>query len=171
MPITSKAGRVRAVRRIRAAIGAITIFFIVFLSPLETAKGEGAPAPIVKKEPQKIETPEITDWELEWLARAVWSEAGTEEYSGMRLVAAVILNRVEHEAFPSSIYEVITQPGQFEAYRNGAMIEKTPTPEAIAAARDEMIERSNTEVLFFRTKKYHSGTTPVIKHKNHYFSK
>lgn len=170
--------------RRRTAIGLMVSVLLVVLSPLETATGEGAPAPVVRKAPEiitptkrteapKVQEPAdlIPEWEMDWFARAVWAEAGTEDYTGMRLVAAVILNRTKSEHFPASIYGVITQPGQFEAYSNGSMQSKTPNEEARKACRDEINQRTNTEVLFFRTKHYHTGTTPVTQYKRHYFSK
>jgi spore germination cell wall hydrolase CwlJ-like protein len=51
---------------------------------------------------------------LECLASAVYYEAGSEDVDGQRAVAQVVLNRVRHPAFPSSVcgvvYEGSTRP-------------------------------------------------------------
>lgn len=51
----------------------------------------------------------ITAEEYESLLRIVEAEAGGEDKLGKMLVANVILNRVEHEAFPDTVTEVIFQ--------------------------------------------------------------
>jgi hypothetical protein len=46
-------------------------------------------------------------WGLECLASAVYYEAGSQDDDGERAVAQVVLNRVRHPAFPSSICGVV----------------------------------------------------------------
>jgi N-acetylmuramoyl-L-alanine amidase len=46
------------------------------------------------------------------LALALYWEAGTEGPEGMRAVASVILNRVAHPEFPSTVCAVVTQGGE-----------------------------------------------------------
>lgn len=57
--------------------------------------------------------------EAQLLARCVNGEARGEPYDGQVAVAAVILNRVKHEAFPNTINGVIYQPGAFTAVTDG----------------------------------------------------
>ena len=45
----------------------------------------------------------------ECLAQAVWYEAGSESEAGQRAVAQVVLNRVAHPAWPSSVCGVVYQ--------------------------------------------------------------
>jgi N-acetylmuramoyl-L-alanine amidase len=61
----------------------------------------------------------ITNKEYDLLARAVYSEARGEPFQGQVAIAAVILNRVEHENFPDSISDVIFQPSAFTAVQDG----------------------------------------------------
>lgn len=49
---------------------------------------------------------------LECLAQAVWYEAGSESEAGQRAVAQVVLNRVAHPAWPSSVCGVVYQGAQ-----------------------------------------------------------
>lgn len=53
------------------------------------------------------------------LARVISAEARGEPYSGQVAVGAVILNRVEHPSFPSTIAGVVYQPGAFTCMVDG----------------------------------------------------
>ena len=61
----------------------------------------------------------VTEEERDLLARAVYSEARGEPFQGQVAIAAVILNRVEHESFPDEVDEVIFQPAAFTAVQDG----------------------------------------------------
>lgn len=71
---------------------------------------------------------------LEQMARVIHSEARGESYKGQVAIGAVILNRVQSDAFPDSITEVIFQPGQFSSLRDG-QYNLTPGPSAFQAAK------------------------------------
>jgi|HubBroStandDraft_2_1064218.scaffolds.fasta_scaffold00063_13 spore germination cell wall hydrolase CwlJ-like protein len=58
----------------------------------------------------------LSDNDRDLLARTMLSEAGIDGDDGMKAVAAVIKNRVNSDAFPNSIADVIHQPGQFSAW-------------------------------------------------------
>jgi len=47
------------------------------------------------------------------------AEAGNQPIDGMALVMQTVLNRVEDEDFPDTVYEVISQTGQFQSFTNG----------------------------------------------------
>lgn len=67
-------------------------------------------------EPETIEQViEVNEEDVELLAIVIYQEAGSDYISDdvRRMVADVVLNRVEHEYFPDTIYEVITQPYQY----------------------------------------------------------
>ena len=53
------------------------------------------------------------------LSHVIQAEAGYCEWEMMAGVGSVVLNRVEHEAFPDTVYEVIHQPGQYSCVDNG----------------------------------------------------
>lgn len=68
----------------------------------------------------EIDMPDIiTEEEITLLARAVYSEARGEPFQGQVAIAAVILNRVDHEDFPDDIRGVIMQPAAFTAIQDG----------------------------------------------------
>ena len=73
-------------------------------------------------EPVKVLTKEDVQAEayydsLEYLAACVEAEAGNQGYTGKRLVACVILNRVEAEGFPDSIEAVIKLLDEFNDHK------------------------------------------------------
>lgn len=57
--------------------------------------------------------------EVDIMARVVNGEARGESYTGQVAVAAVILNRTESSAFPSSTYSVVFQRNAFTAVNDG----------------------------------------------------
>ncbi len=77
---------------------------------------------------------------LECLASAVYYEAGTQGADGERAVAQVVLNRVRHPAFPSSVCGVVYQGStrltgcQFTFTCDGSL-ERRPDSEGWARAR------------------------------------
>ena len=71
------------------------------------------------------------------LARVISGEARGESYTGQVAIAAVVLNRVKHSSFPSSIAGVIYQSGAFTAVSDG-QINITPTQSCYNAARDAL---------------------------------
>lgn len=118
-----------------------------------------------------VERETIQGEERELLARCVMAEAGNQGILGQRYVVAVILNRVESPDYPNTITEVITQRGQFSSYWDGGMDRHTPTEDTYTAIDQEYLERSDREIMFFRTQRYSDYGTPAFKYKDHYFSK
>ena len=80
---------------------------------------------------------DISNSDLELLARCVYGEARGEPYNGQVAVAAVVLNRVRSSKFPNTIYGVIYQRGAFTAVSDG-QINLTPNQSAYNAARDAL---------------------------------
>ena len=107
---------------------------------------------------------------LELLAICVEAEAGNQGIEGKRLVASVILNRVESDDFPDSITEVITQPHHFTSYWNGAMDKAVPTEETFEVVRRELENRTNKDILYFTAGGWPEYGTPWRQVGDHYFS-
>ncbi len=57
--------------------------------------------------------------DIELLARLISAEARGEPYNGQVAVGAVVLNRVRHPSFPSTLSGVIYQPGAFTCLTDG----------------------------------------------------
>jgi spore germination cell wall hydrolase CwlJ-like protein len=109
--------------------------------------------------------------ELELLAACVEAEAGNQGLEGKRLVADVILNRVDSPDFPGTIEGVITQPYHFASYWNGSISTVSISDETFEAVSMELEQRSNTELLFFTAYAYGEYGTPCLQVGDHYFSK
>lgn len=127
-----------------------------------------SPAQVEEVQVREVEQPYSVE-EIDLMARIVANESLNQGYLGQCYVADVILNRVESDKFPNTVYEVVSQKGQFSTFHTRYKFE--PTEETYQAIQDEIAERKQTDILFFRTKKYHSGTTPVLQYEDHYFSK
>lgn len=68
--------------------------------------------------------------DLDLLARVITHESGNQPLAGKIAVGNVILNRVAHGSFPSTIYDVIYQKSQFPGATDA-----TPNAESIIAAK------------------------------------
>lgn len=108
---------------------------------------------------------ELTQDEMELIARMVRAEAGNQDQVGKRLVVDVILNRVIDEKFPSTIGGVIYQSGQFTKPAGYY------TEDDMEAVVLECERRIDTEILWFRAGSFHKFGTPAYQHADHYFSK
>ena len=115
----------------------------------------------------KVFAAPVSETDAELLAKTVEAEAGNQSIEGKRLVAAVVLNRVENAAFPDTIEDVLSQPKQFTTYRNLDNTEATWQDKL--AVKMELETRSNKEVIYFRRDHYGTGT-PLMKVGDHYFS-
>ena len=82
-------------------------------------------------------TGNISQSDLDLLARCVYGEARGEPYNGQVAVAAVVLNRVKSSKFPNTVYGVIYQKHAFTAVDDG-QINLTPNETAYNAARDAL---------------------------------
>jgi N-acetylmuramoyl-L-alanine amidase len=69
------------------------------------------------------------------LARLISAEARGEPYAGQVAVGGVVLNRIEHPSFPSTLSGVIYQPGAFTCINDGQFYEPVESI-AYKAARD-----------------------------------
>ena len=77
----------------------------------------------------------ISDADIEIIARAIYGEGRGEPYEGQVAIGAVILNRVEDDDFPDTVSGVVYQKGAFDAVRDG-QINLTPDETAYQAALD-----------------------------------
>lgn len=97
--------------------------------------------------PEDISEEEYWD-SMELLALCVEAEAGNQPLDGRRMVADVILNRVDHPGYPNTVSEVIGQPYRFSSYWDGNMDSIVePSEETIRAVQMELEERSYPGLL------------------------
>ncbi|MBR4292978.1 MAG: cell wall hydrolase [Clostridia bacterium] len=90
--------------------------------------------------------------DLYWLSRIISSESEGEILKGKLAVGSVVLNRVDSETFPDSIYGVIFDNKygvQFTPTANGR-IYRDPTPESVIAAKMTLEGyRVSSDILYF----------------------
>ena len=117
-----------------------------------------------------LENEEFCD-SLEILATCVEAEAGNQDLMGKRLVADVILNRVESPRFPDTIEGVISQKYQFTTYWDGSMDAITePSEETFEAVKMELNgQRLDEDILFFTAGDYNTYCVPAYRVGDHYF--
>ena len=111
-----------------------------------------------------------TDEDIYNLTVLTVAEADGETELGQRLVIDSVLNRVLRDDFPNTITECVFQPNQYSG--TGDRWERSCYKENIAKlVKEEIEQRTNKDVLYFKTKSYHSKYgTPMFKEGNHYFS-
>lgn len=121
-------------------------------------------------EPDNLEEETYYD-SLEMLAVCVEAEAGNQPLDGRRMVADVILNRVDNPDFPDTIEGVISQPYHFSSYWDGGMDKVIePSELTIKAVQMELEERGYPGLLYFKEGGYSDYGTPWRKVGDHYFS-
>lgn len=126
---------------------------------------------VVEEEPKKEveknpggELP-VTDEEFEALCMIGMNEAGNQGIQGIRYVIACVLNRVDDPNRPNNILGVIYEPNQF--WTKGT---NTPTEEVREAVREELLNRSDYTIEYFKTGGYTPYGKPKFQHGDHYFS-
>lgn len=123
--------------------------------------------------PVKVTTGENGDYsqeDLYWLSRIISAESQGEPLAGQIAVGNVVLNRVAHSDFPSTVKDVIfdTKHGvQFTPVANGAIYWE-PTAQSVKAAQ-MALEGSNTvgKSLYFFNPSLSQGTWIVQNRTYH----
>ena len=110
---------------------------------------------------------------FELLVQLVAAEAENQPFEGKRAVVAVVLNRVDFGwPFEDTIASVIYQENQFSCISDGRFFKASEyvSEEDMDAVLAEITERSDTEIIFFRTERYSDYGTPAYQIGDHYFS-
>lgn len=128
--------------------------------------------PDVVKEPPVVEEELLTQEEIELIAVVTMAEAEGEPEEGQRLVIDTILNRVDSELsyFADTVHEVIYQKNAFSSMWNGRVDKCYVTEELCQLVREELQNRTNSDVLYFTAGNYGKYGTPAFSVANHYFS-
>ncbi|MBI2874026.1 MAG: cell wall hydrolase [Firmicutes bacterium] len=118
----------------------------------------------------------FTAEELDLLTRVVNAEAYGEPMRGLIAVAAVILNRIGHPYFGSSLKDVIYQKGQFLVVWNG-QLDRSLHPEVREAMRRALAgeDPSNGALFFYNpsrsTSSFWAGRPVTAEIGNHRFTR
>ncbi len=113
----------------------------------------------------------VTDEEIKLMAGIAEAEAGNQGLYGKRLVVDVILNRVDSDYFPDTIEKVIYQDYQFSCIDDGAFETAISniSDESYAAVYDELLSRSDSDIVFFTADEYGKYGIPVYSYQDHFF--
>lgn len=84
-----------------------------------TLRALGMPVSGSSSNSSNSSSPSTQDHDVALLARVISAEARGEPYAGQVAVGAVILNRIEHPSFPSTLAGVVYQPGAFTCMVDG----------------------------------------------------
>lgn len=106
-----------------------------------------------------------TEDEINLMARVVMSEGSILSYDSKKMIAQVIINRVNSDEFPDTVEEVIFQPNQFSTCNNGE-----PGPDCYKAVDEAIMEMEHpNDLLYFRLDFVQYGYE-YAKDGNTYFS-
>lgn len=111
--------------------------------------------------------------DCELIALVCVAEAEGESEYGKRLVIDSILNRMDSPYFPNTIYDVVyaDNPPQYSCVWDGRL-ERVEYNEYIAKlVLEEMNNRTNNEVIYFKTNGFFNFGTPLFQEGSHFFSK
>ncbi|MCM1578738.1 MAG: cell wall hydrolase [Ruminococcus sp.] len=112
----------------------------------------------------------LTDEEISLIALVTMAEAEGESEYVKRLVIDTVLNRADSEHFPDSVNDVIYQPHQFTVMWNGRAERCEATNELITLVKEELENRTDSSVIFFRLSRYSDYGVPLFKEGDIYFS-
>ncbi|GIO43734.1 spore cortex-lytic enzyme [Paenibacillus apis] len=114
-------------------------------------------------------------YEMDILAKIIYSEARGESYTGQVAVGAVVMNRIQSPDFPDTISEVVFQRGAFTAIDDGQYW-LTPDRTAYLAAQDAVRgwDPSGGSLYYFNpntaTSSWIWSRTQNVKIGNHIFA-
>lgn len=102
---------------------------------------------------------ELDEESKEILYRIVEAEAGGEDFEGKKLIARIILNRMEHSEFPNSVKKVVyAKKGnvyQFSPVKNGKIDSVTVSSETVEAVKKVLEGDDNSKgALYFMARKF-----------------
>lgn len=121
---------------------------------------------VVETEPVPVEIVKATNFEIDYIAKCTWAEAGNQPELGIRYVIDCILNLADINNV--SVIEAINT--YFNCAKDGNMAKATPTEHIYKLVNEELANRTSYEVLYFRTKHFHTFGTPFQQIGDHYFS-
>lgn len=113
---------------------------------------------------------DFSNEDIELIALVTMAEAEGECEEGKRLVIDTILNRVNSEHFPDTVYDVVYQKNQFSSMWNGRADRCCAQEDICELVREEIEQQLNDEVMFFTAGDYGRYGTPMFPIGNHYFS-
>lgn len=112
----------------------------------------------------------ITQEEIDLIALVTMAEAEGETELGKRLVIDTILNRMDDPHFPDTVHDVVYYPNAFSVMWNGRIDRCYVMPEIVELVKEELLNRTNYECVFFMAGGYSKYGEPMFQECCHYFS-
>lgn len=112
----------------------------------------------------------LSDDDISLIAQLTMAEAEGEPEEGQRLVIDTVLNRMDCHEFPNTPHDVIFQKNQFSCTTDGRFNRCYAKEELKVLVIEELENRYNDQVTYFRTQRYCSYGEPLFKVGHHYFS-
>ncbi len=129
---------------------------------------------ILVEETEVVEPPEpeypLTDDEIRLIAQVTMAEVENQSENCKRLVIDTILNRLDSTAFPDAVRDVIYAKNQFEVMTNGRYERCYAKKSIIKLVKEELLDRTNTQVIYFNSVGYNSWSKPLLQDGAMYFS-
>ena len=129
--------------------------------------------PVIFDEPEVVEEVwpyPITQEEIDLIALVTMAEAEGETELGKRLVIDTILNRMDDPHFPDTVHDVVYYPNAFSVMWNGRIDRCYVMPEIVEFVKEELLNRTNHECVFFMAGGYSKYGEPMFQECCHYFS-
>ena len=154
-------------KNLAIALVSIELIFAPMVAQTESAYALEADKPRVVFETHPLKEVEypLTREEIELVAQVTMAEAEGEPEEAQRLVIDTILNRVDSDRFPDTVEKVVYGKNQFSVMWRCSVKEKF-----VDMVEEELLERTNSDVLYFRASYYHDFGRPVVAYGNSYFS-
>ena len=114
---------------------------------------------------QQLDSFKANGNEVTLLAALIQAEGGNQPYDGQVAIGAVVMNRVKSGRYPSSIADVIYDPGQFGPVSNGTIARYLAGPKASCMqAAQEAINGYTTigSYTHFRRAGYDAGPDSIV---------
>lgn len=141
------------------------VMFIILLLSLEIS--------VNAKELEKSRTT-FTEQESLVLQKIAVAEAGIEGIGGMTFVMQTVINRMESEDFPNTIYGVVSESGEFSTFSNGLYEKAEPTENSMKALELLKILQNQGQLYFEITSEnswQSRNLCKVFTYSNHTFYK
>lgn len=144
---------------------------MVLYQAMPTVMAAKVSKPLMPLEPVKEAWPyPITQEEIDLIALVTMAEAEGETELGKRLVIDTILNRMDSPHFPDTVHDVIYYPNAFSVMWNGRIDRCSVLPEIVELVKEELLDRANSECVFFMSGGYSKYGEPMFQECCHYFS-
>jgi len=88
------------------------------------------------------------------LEQIIWAEANNQNFTGQKACCEVIFNRVLSDEWPDTIYEVLSQRGQFVTWKNRSKARPTEVQSDVISEvlRETETVLPDTSYVYFDTK-------------------